>query len=128
KEMRNRVMEALRSHFRPEFLNRIDETIIFHNLTPQHLKQIVKIQLNYLKKKLLDKKIEITLTDEAMELLARQGFDPVYGARPLKRTIQQLIQNPLAQKILQGDFKDGDTIKVDIVKKGKQEELTFSKK
>ena len=63
-----------------------------------------------------------------MELLARQGFDPVYGARPLKRTIQQLIQNPLAQKILQGDFKDGDTIKVDIVKKGKQEELTFSKK
>ncbi len=128
KEMRNRVMEALRSHFRPEFLNRIDEIIIFHNLTPEHLKQIVKIQIGYLKKKLLDKKIEITLTDEAMELLARQGFDPVYGARPLKRTIQQLIQNPLAQKILQGDFKDGDTIKVDIVKKGKQEELTFSKK
>ena len=128
KEMRNRVMEALRSHFRPEFLNRIDEIIIFHNLTPEHLKQIVKIQIGYLKKKLLDKKIEITLTDEAMELLARQGFDPVYGARPLKRTIQQLIQNPLAQRILQGDFKEGDTIKVDLVKKGKQEELTFSKK
>ncbi len=128
KEMRNRVMEALRSHFRPEFLNRIDEIIIFHNLTQEHLKQIVKIQIGYLKKKLLDKKIEITFTDQAMELLSRQGFDPVYGARPLKRTIQQLIQNPLSKKILQGDFKKGDTIKVDMVKKGNQEELTFSKK
>ena len=128
KEMRNRIMEALRGHFRPEFLNRIDEIIIFHNLTPDHLKHIVEIQLGNLKKKLLDKKMKIHLTEPAKDLLAKQGFDPVYGARPLKRTIQRLIQNPLAQKILKGEFKEGDNIQVDFAKKGQEEELIFKKK
>ena len=109
-EMETLVMQALRSTFKPEFLNRIDENIIFHNLTSEDLVQIVEIQFKYLQKRLADREIEIVLTDKAKEMIARRGFDPVYGARPLKRTIQQLIENPLATKLLQGTFKEGDRI------------------
>ncbi len=112
-EMRKRVMDALRRTFRPEFLNRIDEIIIFNSLGMEELKKIVEIQIGYLRKRLEDKKINLELTDSAKELLANKGFDPVYGARPLKRTIQRLIQDPLAMKILQGEIKEGQTVVID---------------
>lgn len=111
--MRNQVMEELRMQFRPEFLNRIDEIIIFNSLTEEHIKAIVDIQLSYLKKRLADKRLEIEVTDAAKEALGREGFDPIYGARPLKRTIQREIQDKLALKLLQGEFKEGDHILID---------------
>jgi ATP-dependent Clp protease ATP-binding subunit ClpB len=122
-EMRRRVMDALRVQFRPEFLNRVDDIIIFHPLGMEQLKTIVEIQLRRLKKRLADKKIEIELTDKAKEYLAKEGFDPVYGARPLKRIIQRDIQNPLALKLIDGTFKEGDKVRVD-AEKGK---LVFEK-
>ncbi len=112
-EIRSRVMEALKAHFRPEFLNRVDEIIIFHQLGREHIKQIVDLQFAQLKKRLADRRIEAVLTAEAKELLVNQGYDPAYGARPLKRTIQRLVLDPLAIKVLEGEFKDGDTVVVD---------------
>ena len=114
-EMKRRVMEALRAAFRPEFLNRIDETIIFHSLTREHLKDIIDIQLRNVRRRLMERKIDIDLTNAAKDLLADEGFDPVYGARPLKRTIQRLLLDPLALKVLEGQFREGDTVKVDAV-------------
>jgi ATP-dependent Clp protease ATP-binding subunit ClpB len=113
-EIRRRTMEALKAQFRPEFLNRVDEVIIFHQLTREHIKQIVDLQFTQLKKRLADRRIEVELTEDAKELLVREGYDPAYGARPLKRTIQQLVLDPLAVKVLEGEFKDGDTITVDV--------------
>ena len=113
-EMEKRVMEALRNTFRPEFLNRIDETIIFNSLGPEEIKKIVGIQMGYLRKRLEDNKITLTLTEEGTEFLAKTGFDPVYGARPLKRTIQHNIQDALAMKILEGTIKEGSHVKVDV--------------
>ena len=113
-EMQKRVMETLRATFRPEFLNRIDEIIIFNSLGTEEIKKIVDIQMTILGKRLRDAKITLELTPKARDFLANTGFDPVYGARPLKRTIQQLIQDPLAMKILEGSAKEGDKIKVDI--------------
>ena len=113
-QMKAKVMEALRTHFRPEFLNRIDETVVFHALTPAELKQISAIQMHILNKRLEDRKIVIAPTEAASQWLADYGYDPVYGARPLKRLIQKEIENPLALKLLQGEFKDGDTIVVDV--------------
>jgi len=112
-EIRNRVMEALKAQFRPEFLNRVDEAIIFHQLGRDHIKQIVDLQFAQLKKRLADRHIEVELSEEAKELLVREGYDPAYGARPLKRTIQRLVLDPLAVKVLEGEFKDGDTVIVD---------------
>lgn len=112
-EMKQKVMEALRDHFKPEFLNRIDETVVFHALTAEQLKKIVDIQMNYLNRRLADRKIDLVMTDEASEWLARTGYDPVYGARPLKRLIQKDIENPLSLEILKGNFTDGDTIKIE---------------
>jgi ATP-dependent Clp protease ATP-binding subunit ClpB len=112
-KVREQVMELVRQNFRPEFLNRIDEIILFHGLTLEHLKQIIEIQLEHLKNRLAERKITLELTDAAKEHIAREGYDPVYGARPLKRAIQRDIQNPLAFKILQGDFKDGDSVEVE---------------
>jgi ATP-dependent Clp protease ATP-binding subunit ClpB len=112
-EIKSRVMEALKAQFRPEFLNRVDEVIIFHQLTQEHIKQIVDLQFNQLKKRLAERRIEVEPTTEAKELLVREGYDPAYGARPLKRTIQRLVLDPLAVKVLEGEFKDGDTIIVD---------------
>ncbi len=111
-EMQTRVMEVVRGTFKPEFLNRIDEIVIFHALGREQIKQIIEIQLGLLNKRLEDKKLSITLDASAKHLLIEQGFDPVYGARPLKRAIQRMIQNPLAMKILEGDFAEGDHIAV----------------
>jgi ATP-dependent Clp protease ATP-binding subunit ClpB len=120
-EIRNRVMESLKISFKPEFLNRIDDIIIFHPLSKEHIKSIVDIQLERLRKLLQEKKINIILTDAAKGLLASEGYDPAYGARPLKRLIQKKIQDPLAAKLLEGEFKEEDSILVD-EKKG---ELQF---
>ncbi len=113
-QIKDRVMVAVREHFRPELLNRIDEIVIFRPLGLEQIQQIVEIQLGGLRKRLAERKISLELTAPAKELLAREGFDPVYGARPLKRTIQKEIVQPLAVKLLQGDFHDGDTIEVTV--------------
>jgi ATP-dependent Clp protease ATP-binding subunit ClpB len=110
---RRKVMDALREHFRPEFLNRIDEVIFFHPLGREHLKRIIDIQLAGVVKRLEERKIHIVLTDAAKELLVHEGYDPSYGARPLKRTIQRRVLDPLALRVLEGDFVEGDTVVVD---------------
>jgi ATP-dependent Clp protease ATP-binding subunit ClpB len=112
-EVEKRVMDALRSTFRPEFLNRIDDVIIFNALGTEEIKKIVDIQVAQLERRLADSKITLSLTDRAKDLMARAGFDPVYGARPLKRTIQHMIQDPLAMKILEGSVQEGDNVTVD---------------
>ncbi len=122
-EIEMRVKEELKRHFRPEFLNRIDETVIFHRLTREHLEQIVEIQLRYLQARLAGRKMEIDLSPAARRKLAIDGYDPVFGARPLKRLIQQEIENPLARRILAGDFAEGDRIRVDV----NGEVFTFAK-
>jgi ATP-dependent Clp protease ATP-binding subunit ClpB len=113
-EIRQRIMEALKERFRPEFLNRVDEVIIFHQLNQEHIKRIVDLQFDALKKRLDEKHIGVELNEEAKEFLAREGYDPAYGARPLKRTIQRLVLDPLAVEVLEGKFKEGDKIIVDI--------------
>ncbi|RLC68498.1 MAG: type VI secretion system ATPase TssH, partial [Chloroflexi bacterium] len=123
-EIRERVMEELKAHFRPEFLNRVDEVIIFHQLNREHLRQIVDLQLGRLKERLAERHIEVELTEAARELLVDRGYDPVYGARPLKRTIQRLVLDPLAMKVLAGEFKEGDRVVVD----ADGEQLSFAKK
>ncbi len=115
KELRDKVMDDLRASFKPEFLNRIDEIIIFNALNPVLLKQIVDIQVERMKKYLHEKKIDIVLTDEAKAHVAKAGYDPVYGARPLKRAIQNEILNPLAMKLLERAFSEGDVVEVDYV-------------
>jgi ATP-dependent Clp protease ATP-binding subunit ClpB len=123
-EMERHVTEALRTHFKPEFLNRIDDTIIFHGLSLDQIKQIIEIQLRLLGKRLKDQHIEITLTDAAKDFLAQKGFDPVYGARPLKRAIQKYILDELAIKLLEGSFAEESTIVVDV--SIDQKKLTFT--
>jgi len=113
-EMEKRVMEALRVSFNPEFLNRIDDIIIFHNLTPEQLNAIVDIQLKSVQQRLEDQHLALELSDAAKTLLAREGYDSVYGARPLKRAIQKHIENPLAMEILQGNLGKGDRILADV--------------
>ncbi len=113
---RDLVLGALRARFRPEFLNRIDEIVLFHPLDRAHLKRIVDIQLEAILKRMADRHIDIELTDAAKELLVREGYDPTYGARPLKRAIQRLILDPLALQILEGKFAEGDTVVVDVDK------------
>jgi ATP-dependent Clp protease ATP-binding subunit ClpB len=114
KEMDKKVMEALRATFRPEFLNRIDESIIFNSLGVEEIKKIVDIQVSILKKRLDDNKIFLELTDNAREFLAKTGFDPVYGARPLKRAIQHYVQDKLSMKILEGEIGEGSKVKLDV--------------
>jgi ATP-dependent Clp protease ATP-binding subunit ClpB len=116
--MKNAVLDELRIHFRPEFLNRVDEIIVFHSLSEEHLKQIVEIQLNGLRKRLADRHMEIELTDRARSHLVRSGYDPTYGARPLKRAIQREIETPLARKILAGEVRDGYSVRVDLDSSG----------
>ncbi len=115
---REEVIIQVRSFFRPEFINRVDEILIFHPLTEEHLRQIVKIQLRRLDWRMQEKEINIKLTEAAEEYLARRGYDPVYGARPLKRVIQKELETPLARRFLEGDFKEGDTVVVDAVEDG----------
>jgi len=123
--MEREVKKILEGHFRPEFLNRIDEIIIFKALTKATILQIVELQIELLRRRLEERKIGIEISRKAKELLAEKGYDPVYGARPLKRTIQQEIQNPLAMKILAGEFREGDTVHIDV--RGK-DEFAFTKK
>jgi len=113
-EMRKNVLAALRSQFRPEFLNRIDDIVIFHPLGLPELMSIIEIQMKNLQHRLAEKKLTLLLTDRAKKYLAQEGYDPIYGARPLKRIIQRDILNPLALQLLQGDFKEGDTIEADV--------------
>jgi ATP-dependent Clp protease ATP-binding subunit ClpB len=122
-QIRTKVLEALRTNFRPEFLNRVDETVIFHRFDKEQITAIVDIQLKHLHKRLADRKIRLEVTEKAKGLLADEGFDPAFGARPLKRTIQRLLQDPLSMRILEGEFKEGDKISVD-AKKG---EIAFVK-
>jgi ATP-dependent Clp protease ATP-binding subunit ClpB len=113
-QMKDLVMGAVAEHFRPEFLNRVDDTVVFHPLGKEQIKAIAKIQLRSLRDRLQDKGYKLELSLEALDKLADAGFDPVYGARPLKRAIQTAIENPLAQKILSGDLAKDGTIKIDL--------------
>ncbi|HET9325974.1 MAG TPA: ATP-dependent chaperone ClpB [Candidatus Eisenbacteria bacterium] len=122
KELERRVMDAVRGHFRPEFLNRVDEIVIFHALSREHIRTIVDLHLEGLRRMLADRELSLSLTPPARDALAEEGFDPHFGARPLKRAIQRRIQNPLAMRLLQSEFKPGQTIEVDH-EKG---EFTFS--
>jgi ATP-dependent Clp protease ATP-binding subunit ClpB len=121
--VRDGVVAVLREHFRPEFLNRIDEIIVFKALTEDQLTAIVDIQLKRLERRLLERRISLVVTDAARKLLAQRGWDPAYGARPLKRAIQRMVQDPLAMMMLEGRFSEGDTVTVDVAKG----ELTFEK-
>ena len=121
--VRRQVTEALREHFRPEFLNRIDEIIFFHGLDRKHMKQIIDIQIAGLMKRLEERKIHVQLTEGAKDQLVQEGYDPIYGARPLKRTIQRRVLDPLALRVLEGDFHEGDTVTVDAGRDG----LVFAK-
>jgi ATP-dependent Clp protease ATP-binding subunit ClpB len=123
-ETRRMVVEALRAHFPPEFLNRVDDVIVFHPLGREHLRQIVDIQLKGLMRRLADRKIKVDLTDAARQRLVDEGYDPTYGARPLKRTIQRLLLDPLALRVLQGEFREGDGV---LVGAGASSGLTFEK-
>jgi ATP-dependent Clp protease ATP-binding subunit ClpB len=123
-EIREAALEHLRAEFRPEFLNRVDEIVVFRPLGRDDLSQIVEIQLGRLRKLLADRSLTLELTEAARETIADAGYDPVYGARPLKRAIQRLVQDPLAQKILRGEFKPGDHV---VVGEGRGETLEFRK-
>ncbi len=122
-EMKSAVMETVRQHFRPEFINRLDEIVVFHPLASDQIRAIAKIQIDYLHKRLSEHDMALMITDAALDRLGEAGFDPVYGARPLKRAIRQQLENPLAQDILSGRFGAGDTIQVDRGPEG----LTFAK-
>src|SRR5439155_18492115 len=113
-EMRRRVDEALRAHFRPEFLNRVDEVLIFRSLEPAQIAKIVDVQLERVARRLGERKLTLEVTPEARAYLAREGYDPAYGARPLKRTIQRMILDPLSIKLLGGELLPGDTIVADL--------------
>jgi len=110
--MKAEVMEIVGRHFRPEFINRIDDVVVFHPLEREHLRRIVDIQLEYLRRRLADRDIGLELEESAVDRLAEAGYDPVYGARPLKRAIQQQVENPLAERILRGEFGPGDTVRI----------------
>jgi len=122
-QIRQKVEEALSQQFRPEFLNRIDDTVVFHRLSEEDLKKIVELQVNQLVNRVSERGISIELSDKARALLAERGYDPTYGARPLKRVIQKELVDKLALKVLEGEFAEGDTVKVG----ASDGELTFSK-
>ena len=111
--MKSAVMEIVGQHFRPEFINRVDEVVVFHPLDREEIRRIANIQFEYLRRRLADRNIELVVSDAALDRIGEAGFDPVYGARPLKRAIQHEIENPLAQEILAGKFLPGDVITVD---------------
>ncbi|MEO7993889.1 MAG: AAA family ATPase, partial [bacterium] len=118
------VLEELKHHFRPEFLNRVDETVVFHPLGQSELTQIVVFLLGRVRQRLAAQGLALEVSDSAKRLIGDEGFDPAYGARPLRRAIQRLVENPLAKHLLAGDFVDGDTIGVDV---GAEGELVFTK-
>jgi ATP-dependent Clp protease ATP-binding subunit ClpB len=118
-----RSAASLSEHFRPEFLNRIDEIVEFEPLSREQLAEIVELQLRRLRERLAERGLGLELTDEAKEVIAEAGWDPTYGARPLKRALQRLVENPLALRLLEGEFGEGDTVRVD----ASGGELTFDK-
>jgi ATP-dependent Clp protease ATP-binding subunit ClpC len=122
--MKERVLAEMKKTFRPEFINRIDEIIVFHQLNEEQLRQIVELLVKELQERLSDRKFSIELTDKAKDWLVKEGYDPVYGARPLRRAIERYVENPLSSKLLGGEFKEGDTVRVDLGDKG----LTFTLK
>jgi len=122
--VRRQVTDTLRQHFRPEFINRIDDVIFFHALSEAHIKAIVDIQIAHLLRRLEERKIHVSLEDAAKDLLMREGYDPMYGARPLKRALQRLVLDPLAMRVLEGEFSEGDQVVVDV----RDDRLTFSKR
>jgi len=111
--LEQRVRDELRNYFRPEFLNRVDDVIVFHQLSRSDILQIVELQLGHLERLLAQRHLGLDVTPEAKQLLAEQGYDPVFGARPLKRVIQRLLQNPIALDVLEGQYHAGDVIRVD---------------
>jgi ATP-dependent Clp protease ATP-binding subunit ClpB len=112
--MKAAVMEVVGGHFRPEFINRIDDVVVFHSLGREEIRAIAGLQIEILRHRLLEREIILEITDAALDMIGEAGFDPVYGARPLKRTIQNQLENPLAQEILAGRFGPGSTVKVDV--------------
>src|SRR5437867_7660300 len=110
--MKDRLLEEVKRTFKPEFLNRIDDTIVFQSLTKENLYQIVELEINEVADRLKEQDIKIELNQEALDLLIEKGFDPVFGARPLKRTIQRLLEDPLSEEIISGRFKEGSHVKV----------------
>jgi ATP-dependent Clp protease ATP-binding subunit ClpC len=120
-EMKEKVLTEVRKTFRPEFLNRLDEIIVFHELAPEQLREIIELMVKDLQERLLERKLTVHLTDEAKSWLAKMGYDPLYGARPLRRAIERYVENPLSMRILGGEFNDGDAVFVDL----EDEELTF---
>jgi ATP-dependent Clp protease ATP-binding subunit ClpB len=121
--MKSAVMEIVGQHFRPEFINRLDELVVFHPLQKDQIRAIAGIQIGYLRGRLADRDMDLEVSDAALDRLGEAGFDPVYGARPLKRAIQQQLENPLAQAILGGRFGPGDIVQVDAAPDG----LTFDR-
>jgi ATP-dependent Clp protease ATP-binding subunit ClpB len=113
--MRDGVLNALRNHFRPEFLNRVDEIVIFHRLEKEQLHEILQIMLEHVRELLAKRNVSMAVTNSAADLLIEEGYDPVYGARPLKRVLQRRIIDPLALKLIEGDVRDGDHVVVDTV-------------
>jgi len=111
-EMKDLVMESVTAHFRPEFINRVDDIVVFHALAEQHVRAIADIQIQILRKRLKQQNIELDVDASALDVVGKTGFDPVYGARPLKRAIQTMLENPLAQKLLAGEFGSGDIVVV----------------
>jgi len=122
--MKSAVMESVQQHFRPEFINRVDDIVVFHPLGTEQIRAIIEIQLDYLRRRLLERNMQLELDEEALDLIGASGFDPVYGARPLKRAIQQQIENPLAQRILRNELMPGDNVRVSV----RGAELVFEKK
>jgi ATP-dependent Clp protease ATP-binding subunit ClpB len=113
-EMKQSVMDVVMQNFRPEFLNRVDESVVFHPLDANNIKHIASIQIELLRKRLAEKDFDLLVSEQALSLIAEAGFDPVYGARPLKRALQQEVENPLAQKLLRGQLIPGQAIRVDV--------------
>jgi ATP-dependent Clp protease ATP-binding subunit ClpC len=111
--MKDKILSEMKKKFRPEFLNRIDASVVFHALNKEHIRQIVDLMLKDVINSLKDKNISLEITDAAKDLLGEKGYDPAYGARPLRRTIQNMIENPLSEAILHGDFTSGDTAVID---------------
>ena len=122
--MKEKVMGEVKKEFSPEFINRLDEILVFHELTEEHLRQIVDLMVKDLQGRLAERKLELEITDAAKSWLAKVGFDPVFGARPLRRAVERYVENPLSTKVLRGEFKDGDKVVVDLL----DDALTFNTK
>src|SRR5699024_2465321 len=111
-DMKSKVMEQMKKSFRPEFLNRIDETIVFHSLEKRHMKDIVKLMVEQVKERVEEQELVFSITDRAVEKIAEEGFDPEYGARPLRRSIQRNVEDLLSEELLKGSIQKGDTVKI----------------